>query len=140
LPETKLGIIPGLGGTQRLPRLIGLKSALGMILSAEAIPAQEALQLGLVDEICKQDDLMSQAELRAKALIEDRSPVASRMSQWQTALAPESETDKQGVKASKWCLTDLDEEKAGKLFAMTERSVRIKTRGNYPAQTRVLEV
>jgi 3-hydroxyacyl-CoA dehydrogenase len=55
LPEIKLGIIPGAGGTQRLPRLIGMEKALPMILSGNPIPAQEARALGLVDEIAEGD-------------------------------------------------------------------------------------
>jgi 3-hydroxyacyl-CoA dehydrogenase len=55
LPEIKLGIIPGAGGTQRLPRLIGMEKALPMILSGEPIPAKDARALGLVDEIAEGD-------------------------------------------------------------------------------------
>jgi 3-hydroxyacyl-CoA dehydrogenase len=51
LPEVTLGIIPGAGGTQRLPRLIGTGPALGLILEAKLIPAPKALALGIVDEI-----------------------------------------------------------------------------------------
>lgn len=51
LPEVKLGLIPGAGGTQRLPRLIGLEAALDMILSGEPIGAREARKLGLVDGV-----------------------------------------------------------------------------------------
>lgn len=49
LPEVKLGIIPGLGGTQRLPRLIGLKNSLGMILAGSIVDSKKAFRLGLVD-------------------------------------------------------------------------------------------
>ncbi len=52
LPEVKLGLIPGAGGTQRLPRLAGPSAALRLIESGEAISAAEALQLGIVDEVC----------------------------------------------------------------------------------------
>jgi 3-hydroxyacyl-CoA dehydrogenase/enoyl-CoA hydratase/3-hydroxybutyryl-CoA epimerase len=117
-PETRLGLIPGLGGTQRCPRLIGLKAAIGMILSAEAIHAAEAQSMGLVDEVVAAAVLMEAAEKRALELANDRSPLAAR-----DAKIPE-----------------LDDGKAGKLFAMTERSVRIKTRGHYPAQTKAIEV
>jgi enoyl-CoA hydratase len=51
LPEIKLGIIPGFGGTQRLPRLIGKASALELILTGDFIPAEKALELGLVNRV-----------------------------------------------------------------------------------------
>ena len=50
-PELKLGVIPGWGGTQRLPRLIGRSAALKLILTGQIIPAAEALRLGLLDEL-----------------------------------------------------------------------------------------
>ena len=55
LPEIKLGLIPGAGGTQRLPRLIGATAAFPMMLSGEPIPAQKALALGLVDKLVEAD-------------------------------------------------------------------------------------
>jgi len=55
LPEVTLGIIPGAGGTQRLPRLIGLESALRMIVEAKPIDAARAMELGLIDEIIDGD-------------------------------------------------------------------------------------
>ncbi|MGE7471390.1 3-hydroxyacyl-CoA dehydrogenase NAD-binding domain-containing protein [Bosea sp. NPDC003192] len=55
LPEIKLGLIPGAGGTQRLPRLIGAAAAFPMMLSGEPIPAQKALALGLVDKLVEAD-------------------------------------------------------------------------------------
>src|ERR1700754_1503030 len=54
-PEVKIGIIPGYGGTQRLPRPIGKGAALQMILTGEAISATEALRLGLIDEVVEPD-------------------------------------------------------------------------------------
>lgn len=53
LPETKLGILPGFGGTQRLPKIIGLPKALDIILGGKVIPAKKAKSLGLVDEVIK---------------------------------------------------------------------------------------
>jgi 3-hydroxyacyl-CoA dehydrogenase len=61
LPEVKLGLIPGAGGTQRLPRLIGRDAALRMMLTGEPVPAAEAFELGLADEICE-------GNVRARAL------------------------------------------------------------------------
>ncbi len=51
LPEIQLGLIPGAGGTQRLPRLIGIQSALDMILTGKKVPAKKALKIGLVDQV-----------------------------------------------------------------------------------------
>jgi enoyl-CoA hydratase len=62
LPEVKLGILPGYGGTQRLPRLIGKGVALQLILSGAMINAQEAYRIGLVNEVVPADQLISRAE------------------------------------------------------------------------------
>jgi 3-hydroxyacyl-CoA dehydrogenase len=62
LPEVQIGILPGAGGTQRLPRLIGPKAALEMITSGRHVPAEEARTLGIIDEI------VAEAELRAGAI------------------------------------------------------------------------
>jgi len=61
-PEVKLGIIPGGGGTQRLPRLVGKGRALQLILSGEIISAQEAYRIGLVNEVVPVADLIKRAE------------------------------------------------------------------------------
>src|SRR6059036_115764 len=61
-PEVKLGLIPGGGGTQRLPRLVGKGRALQLILSGETISAQEAYRIGLVNEIAPAADLIPRAE------------------------------------------------------------------------------
>jgi enoyl-CoA hydratase len=67
-PEVKLGIIPGYGGSQRLPRLIGKGAALKLILTGEIIPAAEALRLGLVEEVVAADQLLPRAEQIAQAI------------------------------------------------------------------------
>jgi len=61
-PEVKLGVIPGGGGTQRLPRLVGKGRALQLILSGEMISAQEAYRIGLVNEVVPAADLITRAE------------------------------------------------------------------------------
>jgi len=57
LPEVNLGIIPGFGGTQRLPRLVGLKEALTIILSAKAVDTKKAFKIGLVDDLIREEFL-----------------------------------------------------------------------------------
>lgn len=68
LPELKLGLIPGYGGTQRLPRLIGRSAALRLMLTGAVVDAAEALRLGLVDEVVPATDLMSRAHAVASAI------------------------------------------------------------------------
>ena len=77
-PEIKLGILPGGGGTQRLPRLIGAGRALRMILTGEAISAEQAEQIGLVDEVVDDDALQGAVHALAQQ-IAAHSPVALRL-------------------------------------------------------------
>src|SRR5499427_1588865 len=74
LPEIKLGIIPGGGGTQRLPRLVGMDKAMAMILMGEPIPAREALDAGLVDEIIE-GDLVAGATGFARRVAAEKRPL-----------------------------------------------------------------
>ncbi|NUX52684.1 enoyl-CoA hydratase [Paraburkholderia sp. JPY418] len=78
-PEVKLGLLPGGGGTQRLPRLVGRGRALQLILSAELISAQEAWRIGLVNEVVPAADLIGRAEAILK-MIASNAPVAVRLS------------------------------------------------------------
>jgi enoyl-CoA hydratase/carnithine racemase len=74
-PEVKLGLIPGGGGTQRLPRLVGKGRALQLILSGEMISAQEAYRIGLVNEIVPATDLITRAEAFLKQIAAN-APIA----------------------------------------------------------------
>ena len=76
-PEVKIGILPGYGGTQRLPRLIGKGAALKMILTGEMVNATEALRLGLVDEVVAPEALMARGEELAST-IAAMAPIAVR--------------------------------------------------------------
>src|SRR3954449_10422349 len=67
-PEVKLGLLPGGGGTQRLPRLVGKGRALQLILSAEIISAAEAYRIGLVNEVVPATDLITRAEAILKQI------------------------------------------------------------------------
>lgn len=75
LPETSLGVIPGYGGTQRLPQLIGKGRAMEMIMTAGMIDAQHALNYGLVNHICAQEELLPFAEKLAGKILRN-SPMA----------------------------------------------------------------
>jgi enoyl-CoA hydratase len=74
-PEVGLGIIPGYGGTQRLPRIIGLSSAKKMMYTAERINARQALEIGLIDEITQKDNLMERA-MNLATKIATQAPIA----------------------------------------------------------------
>jgi enoyl-CoA hydratase len=67
-PEVKLGLIPGYGGTQRLPRIVGKAPALRLLLTGETIAASEALRLGLVEEVVPSEALISRAEALARQI------------------------------------------------------------------------
>lgn len=70
-PEVALGIIPGWGGTQRLPRLIGKGRAIEMIAGGEMIDAKEALRIGLVNHVVSQQDLMGNTYSLAKSILKN---------------------------------------------------------------------
>lgn len=69
LPETQLGILPGFGGTYRMPRILGLQNAFDIILAGKAVNAKKALKIGLVDKVVHQNILMEQAQKWAKEII-----------------------------------------------------------------------
>ncbi len=116
LPEVKLGIIPGMGGTQRLPRRVGLRAALDLILSGEPVSASRALEIGLVDEIVNADHLIARCEQSAVELLESGCVIAQPSA------------------------FDMNNVKQQKILATAERSVRIRTKGQHPASTRVIDV
>ena len=76
-PEVKLGLLPGYGGSQRLPRLIGKGAALKLLLTGEMISAAEAFRLGLVDEVVAPGELLQRGEQLALAIAAN-APLAVR--------------------------------------------------------------
>jgi 3-hydroxyacyl-CoA dehydrogenase/enoyl-CoA hydratase/3-hydroxybutyryl-CoA epimerase len=126
-PEVQLGIIPGAGGTQRLPRLVGLAAGLDLILTGRSVRPRSALKMGLVDEICPREVLLEVARERAL----------------QTATAPaSSRTVKSGFGTIKSFLAPshlqqlaLEENPMGRklVFAKAEQKMLEQTKGNYPA-------
>jgi len=77
LPEVKLGIIPGWGGTQRLPRLIGKTKALEVMLTGDPLSAEEALEYGLVNKVVPADQVLAEAKKLAARLAKG-APIAMR--------------------------------------------------------------
>lgn len=81
LTEVSLGIIPGGGGTQNLPRMIGRNRAKELIFSARRIPASEALELGLVNHVVPRAELLARAKAIAEEIMKN-SPFAVRQAKW----------------------------------------------------------
>ena len=75
LPEVNLGLLPGAGGTQRLPRLVGVEQALKMVTSGLHLPAEQCLQNGLIDKLANNDDLLNESISFAKEIIEENRPL-----------------------------------------------------------------
>lgn len=116
LPEVGHGLIPGLGGTQRLPRLIGATHAIELILSGDLLSANQALESLVVDQVEQPDALLTKAESLALALLDGSAGSRKKLAQ------------------------RLSAENIHRLFALYQRSVRLKTKGRYPAQRLVLDV
>ncbi len=121
LPEVQLGLIPGLGGTQRLPRLIGVPAALDLILTGKQVRAQKARALGLVDQVCAPQDLR------------------------QAALAAITRGKRRGTGARTWRRRAEDwvartPGAKNLIYEQARATVRKKTGGHYPAPLEALEV
>ncbi len=77
-PETGLGITPGFGGTQRLARLVGMGMAKQLLFTAEIINAEEALRIGLVNKVIEPENLIEEAKLLAKKIV-NNAPIAVKL-------------------------------------------------------------
>ena len=75
LPEVNLGLLPGAGGTQRLPRVVGVEKALQMVTSGQHVPAKQCLEIGLVDEISNEDNLRQDSISFAKKIVSENRPL-----------------------------------------------------------------
>lgn len=122
LPEVQLGLIPGMGGTQRLPRRVGLQAALDMILTGRSVRAKRALQIGLVDEMVHPAILREIAIDRARALGDGRRQARSR-----------------GIGGPTSILLEHNPIGRGLVFKKARQSVLEKTHGHYPAPLAALE-
>ncbi|KAM7509531.1 hypothetical protein LguiA_019984 [Lonicera macranthoides] len=79
LPELTLGVIPGFGGTQRLPRLVGLSKAVEMMLQSKSIMSEEGKKLGLIDAVVSSEELLKVARQWALDIVEGRKPWMSSL-------------------------------------------------------------
>ena len=75
LPEVALGLLPGAGGTQRLPRIVGPQKALEMVTSGQHVPAKQCLEMGLVDELVEEGQLKAGAIAFAKKVLAENRPL-----------------------------------------------------------------
>ncbi|MEG9861649.1 MAG: 3-hydroxyacyl-CoA dehydrogenase NAD-binding domain-containing protein [Parvularculales bacterium] len=75
LPEVKLGLLPGAGGTQRLPRVVGVEKALEMVTGGNHVPAKAALDMGLFDELTEEGSLRDGAIAFARRVVEEKRPL-----------------------------------------------------------------
>jgi len=125
-PEVQLGVIPGAGGTQRLPRLVGIAAALDIILAGKSVKARKAAKIGLVDEAVPPQLLLDVARQRALALAQGRLRRAPRPGA--TGLAAVQRAA-------------LEENPVGRavLFRLARKQLLARTQGHYPAPERALE-
>jgi len=120
-PEVKLGLLPGGGGTQRLPRLVGKGHALQLILTGEMISAQEAYRIGLVNEIVPAVELIARAEAILKT-IASNAPIAVRLSlEAANKGAETSQSEGQLLEASYFGLCAATEDKKEGTSAFLEK-------------------
>ncbi len=135
LPEVMLGLIPGAGGTQRLPRLIGAQAALDLILTGKNVKAQKAMKLGLVDEVVPQAILLDIARQRA-AEFAGGKPLPRRGRDALVARLKKGKADQKALMA-----LALEENPVGRrvLFMQAEKLAARKSRGNYPAIPKAIE-
>lgn len=127
LPEVQLGVIPGWGGTQRLPKLIGLEKGLDLVLSGRAIDGKTAKKYGLADRLVAKEFMMEKAMAWAEDLAKTRAKRSSATSGELKLSLPEK------------VLTSVP---GGKfiMFDQAKKKLLEKTKGQYPAPLKALEV
>lgn len=131
LPEVQLGLLPGAGGTQRLPALIGAAQALDLMLTGKQVPAKKAYRMGLVDEVVPGAIAVDVAIERAKRLADDPRPRPGVMERLKDYLSKDHLEE-----------LGLERNPLGRkvLFDKARDGVLGKTHGNYPAPERILAV
>lgn len=128
-PEVQLGLLPGAGGTQRLPHLVGVQQALDLMLTGRQVPAKKAEKMGLVDEVVPQAILLEVAAERALRLANDKPQEETATGRLRRLLEPDELQE-----------LLLAENPIGRrvLFKRAHEQALAKTRGNYPAPDKIL--
>jgi 3-hydroxyacyl-CoA dehydrogenase / enoyl-CoA hydratase / 3-hydroxybutyryl-CoA epimerase len=151
-PEVLLGLIPGAGGTQRLPRLVGIATALDLVLTGRSVEPEAAARLGLVDEVVPRPLLLGVARRRALELAEAQErgrplrpePALGDLTSGSLTATARGWLASFAGEASSSRLRDrvlLEGNPVGRklLFHQARKKLLAKTRGNYPAPERALE-
>lgn len=127
LPEVKIGIIPGAGGTQRLPRLVGKGVAAEMILTGDMIDAQEALRIGLVNRVVVPEELMDRCQEVARKIMRN-GPIAVSLAKDAIEVGKNLPLDAAIQYAQKNCITCFATEdmKEGTAAFLEKREARFK--------------
>ncbi|HEX8701687.1 MAG TPA: fatty acid oxidation complex subunit alpha FadJ [Myxococcaceae bacterium] len=146
LPEVQLGLLPGAGGTQRLPALIGVQAALDLILTGKNVKPAKAKKLGLVDEVVPVPLLRQVAIQRARELAAGALQVVRPHGQRLKLVAAQSKKGLSGLLQSlankeMWSEVALEANPLGRkiLFDQARKQLLKKTRGKYPAPEKALE-
>ena len=148
LPEVQLGLIPGAGGTQRLPALIGVQAALDLILTGKSLKPSKAKKLGVVDEVVPVPLLRKLAVQRAKELAEGTLKVERKHGQGFKSVVSGGKAKGlaglfQGLANKElWAEVALEDNPLGRKLVFDEARKQLlkKTRGRYPAPEKALQV
>ena len=132
LPEVQLGVIPGAGGTQRLPRLVGIATALDLVLAGKTVKPKKALAIGLIDESVPPPLLLDVARARARSLAD-----GERLRPEPDGVVDRIRKNPQGTLQR----MALEENFLGRevLFRQAKKQLLAKTKGHYPAPIAALE-
>ncbi|RDX38449.1 fatty acid oxidation complex subunit alpha FadJ [Kangiella sp. HD9-110m-PIT-SAG07] len=126
LPEVQLGVLPGGGGTQRLPRLIGIAPSLDMMLTGKQLFPKQAKKLGVADEVVPAANLMKAARQRIKDLRKGKEKKASVSSYF-------------SMKGMQKLVLESNPIGRNIIFDQARKTVAKKTKGNYPAPKKIIE-
>lgn len=133
LPEVKLGLIPGGGGTQRLPRLVGVAQALDLILTGKNVRPAKARAMGLVDEVVPQSVLMEAAKNRALLALRPKKTPSAKV---RLMAAFKSSLD-----SAAWQRLALEDNTFGQrlMYKQAKKALRKKTNGHFPAPEKAID-